>query len=554
MHLRKMCGRLTLCVVCLAALPWLGCAQPQVFDWEESVGFSLGSAYITDAVTTVPAILVMDKDTLLYTHHRRARMLQFFDARSGVLRHRVPLSALPAEELTGASGFVLFHAASLDSIWVSLITSYRYGRHDSLVWLLDAQGNVRRVYDLASPYLRGPWLETQQHDSLLYMFYLNQLTLQVTGNRVLFPLTTFGRETYGTTHFHARLWPAGGHLDPVSGTFVPHESVHLLPPDTLGSGLWPDEYGYPMILPTHDQQVLYAFTNHDTVWRYDPITGRAEQQLMAAPFGYTLSPTLTGKAPSQLNRMPDPYVVNVLYDPYQAAYVRIHSYGCHPPGQKRWLVNYYDHQLQFQGAGLLPLDIDPRSCFATPFGLGAVDDSDYGQTGTVKIRYLRPVPVEDWEAAPIAYQSCAAPKKANFDPQVVLGYLRDQWPMADSQLYSATTCYLIVPTDNTCPACMESVKAYLKALVEADKAHYLRVILAGEGLAAIRSAMQTNSPFEIPETVRFDSTNAYLDRLGSFINPRFMVLRGEELIQDEVLEPDVVDQLPRLVRERQERR
>ncbi|MEM6265799.1 MAG: hypothetical protein AAGI38_25075, partial [Bacteroidota bacterium] len=214
-------------------------------------------------------------------------------------------------------------------------------------------------------------------------------------------------------------------------------------------------------------------------------------------------------------------------------------------GDKKWLYALYDTNFEFIGAGLLPKDLEYGACTPTPNGIGFISTEKYAETGELIFKMFQYKPVDSWKNAPVPWEDQAKGVKKEGAGAYIFSLLMKQnrQPISEGRV-------LLIPIDNSCPACLNYTYNWLSKHVNSgDLSERDYFIFAHESKAQLYEAVGDSLKQLIEQNndqLLIDPGNTYKSFINNSFNPRFFKFTQDTTLQDIELDPGSIDMLSEL--------
>lgn len=530
-----------LLIIIIAWGSQLGCARKTTsFQLVETSSTVIPSSLLSTSGIE-PEVLISGGDTLLFMLNRKKREFYFIESKTGKLISTIPLSYLPQDVINATGGSVWFKVVSKDSIWISLLGNYRDDHsHDSLIYLLNAEGKPLKSYSIAShPLLPGE--NHERNDSSIY-YWIN-MNRHIKGNKNHFLLSfTSYTSSYGEEFFYSYDWPLGAYLDVNSGEVHFCQGKRFPQPDSLGKNMWPSNYRFSHMAWSAKGTILFFFANQDSIYEYHPSKGWKKNIHLEPALALDNTPLPGPYKRSYPFKEGGTAYYHSFTDPYRNLIYRLASFGCNEEGVTQQKLVIYSSDFRLMGIADVPDSYLSNSMVVTPIGIGFVDQSNFPDSGTVTFRIFNLEETKEVLNPPLVADTCVKRQVKASGPSLRMyaEKMGVKTPSDTSQYQS----FILIPTDKSCKSCFHTVQQFLFPRIDQIAQSNFHVIWAGPGYMSVKKSVEPNT---ITQPFLMDSKDIYLKHMEEFFNPRFFVLKGDSLIYDEVLDPDRIGYLPILI-------
>jgi len=424
---------------------------------------------------------------------------------------------------------------------------------DSTFMLIDSRGNVKNI----DSYKNVPILATENKnidvDTCLYFAYPSDYNNYVSSQKIyLRPMERWGAPTIGDSVFKLKPTTIGGHMDLKypEGKYISHKVYY---PDIEIGHYYPKTFAEPLPILIDKCRVLYAWGYTSKVIIYDFIKHKIIKESK-------IGSNLIDSIPSSATRFREadnwklPKYGRVYYDSIHHHYYRIIRHAPLEGASSReinhpqYTFTVCDTNFNVVGEGILPLELGKEGKFIPIFVSNGVyfwnrEKSEQLEDSTVftfyQIEFLKDSKQDKLKKEILSQRTML---RADIKEEGLLNYLHKELKIgAEKQ------ALLLIPLEHSCATCVENVGKYIQENIVYIQSKGIKVVLISSNSSNARAYIEKYNTDENKDFFVIDDKNKILNYLTPWVNPRWLVVTGDKVIEDIIFNPSEIPLLEKSV-------
>ena len=443
-----------------------------------------------------------------------------------------------------------------DSIFLRFHFLYFNGKEkaDSTFMLTDWKGNVKNIYS----YKNIPIVATENgkmdEDTCLYFAYPSDCRNYLSKSKIyLRPLQRWGAVTIGDSIFVKKSVTIGGHLDLSypKGKYIPHKVYY---PDAMIGHFYPQSFAEPLPIFVRNNTILYAWGYTPKVITYDFAKHNATKKGNIGSYIFDTIPYSHTKS-NDHNDWKWAKYGRVFYDSLHHNFFRIIKQAPRE-GAKSQEFNYpqytftvCDTNFNVLGEGLLPSEIGKNGYIIPIFSDKGIyfwnreKTEKYKDTAIFTLYQMTFLKDADNKKLIAAIKTEREKlTKGNID-EGIINYL-----YKEIKITGKREGLILIPIENSCSACISKIAKYIKDNKAYLEKKEIKIILIGNNNALIESFMQLSEQKKENNIILIDDKNKILNYLSIWVNPRWIVIDGQKIVEDKILNPGEIPLIENFVK------